>query len=71
MVKAIYGMKCLQQIWKKTFYEFVCFIKFQILNFDPCLYLKSAGRECVLLLVYIIDVLVTGSSTEVIAHTKS
>ena len=38
---------------------------------DPCLYLKIANEECVLLLVYVDDVLVTGSSTEMIARTKS
>ena len=40
-------------------------------EFDPFLYLKIANGERVLWLVYVDDVLVTCSSTEMIARTKS
>ena len=71
LVKAIYGLKQASRIWNETFHEFVCSVGFQVSEFDPCLYLKIANEECVLLLVYVDDVLVTGSSTEMIARTKS
>ena len=71
LVKAIYGLKQASRVWNETFHEFVCSIGFQVSDFDPCLYLKIASGECVLLLVYVDDVLVTGSSTDMIAHTKS
>uniref|UniRef100_A0AAV1TGV8 Reverse transcriptase Ty1/copia-type domain-containing protein n=1 Tax=Peronospora matthiolae TaxID=2874970 RepID=A0AAV1TGV8_9STRA len=71
LVKAIYGLKQASRLWNETFHEFVCSIGFQVFDFDPCLYLKITSGECVLLLVYVDDVLVTGRSTELIMRTKS
>uniref|UniRef100_A0AAV1TTC4 Reverse transcriptase Ty1/copia-type domain-containing protein n=1 Tax=Peronospora matthiolae TaxID=2874970 RepID=A0AAV1TTC4_9STRA len=71
LVKAIYGPKQASRVWNETFHEFVCSTGFQVSDFDPCLYLKITSGECVLLLVYVDDVLVTGSSTELIMRTKS
>ena len=71
LVKAIYGLKQASRVWNETFDEFVCSIGFQVSAFDPCLYIKTADRHCVLLLVYVDDVLVTGSSTNLIESTKS
>uniref|UniRef100_A0AAV1UVW7 Reverse transcriptase Ty1/copia-type domain-containing protein n=1 Tax=Peronospora matthiolae TaxID=2874970 RepID=A0AAV1UVW7_9STRA len=39
--------------------------------FDPCLYIKTSDGHCVLVLVDVEDVLVTGSSLELIARTKN
>ncbi|CAH0520482.1 unnamed protein product [Peronospora belbahrii] len=39
-------------------------------GFDPCLYIKIMEDQRVLILVYVDDVLVTGSSPKLIAHTK-
>ena len=71
LVKAIYGLKQASRVWNETFDEFVCSIGFQVSDFDPCLYLKISSGQCVLLLVYVDDVLVTGSSTEMIAQAKN
>ena len=71
LVKAIYGLKQASRVWNETFDEFVCSIGFQVSAYDPCLYLKTIEGHCVLLLVYVDDVLVTGSSTDLIARTKS
>lgn len=40
-------------------------------GFDPCLNIKIVGNQCVFVLVYVDDVLVTGSSLELIARTKN
>ncbi|KAG2958598.1 hypothetical protein PC119_g26969 [Phytophthora cactorum] len=50
---------------------FVCSIGFQVSAFDPCLYVKIVDGHCVLVLVYVDDVLITGSSPELIARTKT
>ena len=71
LVKAIYGLKKASRVWNETFDEFVCSIGVQVSDFDPFLYIKIADGHCVLVLVYVEDVLVTGSSLELIAHTKS
>ncbi|CAH0476233.1 unnamed protein product [Peronospora belbahrii] len=62
LVKAFYGLKLASRVWNETFDEFVCSIGFQVSGFDPCLYIKIMEDQCALILVYVDDVLVTGSS---------
>ncbi|KAG3122720.1 Retrovirus-related Pol polyprotein from transposon TNT 1-94 [Phytophthora cactorum] len=71
LVKAIYGLKQASRVWNETFDEFVCSIGFQVSAFDPCLYIKVVDGHCVLVLVYVDDVLITGSSPELISRTKT
>ncbi|KAL4176616.1 hypothetical protein KRP22_001557 [Phytophthora ramorum] len=71
LVKAIYGLKQASRVWNETFDEFMCSIGFQVSAFDPCLYIKVVDGQCVLVLVYVDDVLITGSSPELIARTKT
>uniref|UniRef100_H3H4R3 Reverse transcriptase Ty1/copia-type domain-containing protein n=1 Tax=Phytophthora ramorum TaxID=164328 RepID=H3H4R3_PHYRM len=71
LVKAIYGLKQASRVWNETFDEFMCSIGFQVSAFDPCLYIKVVDGHCVLVLVYVDDVLITGSSPELIARTKT
>ena len=55
---------------ERDFDEFVCSIGFEVSAFDPCLYIKVVDGHCVLVLVYVDDVLVTGISLDEIAHTR-
>ncbi|KAG2871224.1 hypothetical protein PC114_g27017 [Phytophthora cactorum] len=71
LVKAIYGLKQASRVWNDTFDEFVCSIGFQVSAFDPCLYIKVVDGHCVFVLVYVDDVLITGSSPELISRTKT
>ncbi|KAG2810460.1 hypothetical protein PC113_g23763 [Phytophthora cactorum] len=71
LVKAIYGLKQASRVWNETFDEFVCSIGFQVSASDPCLYIKVVDGHCVLVLVYVDDVLITRSSPELIARTKT
>uniref|UniRef100_A0AAV1VNP0 Integrase catalytic domain-containing protein n=1 Tax=Peronospora matthiolae TaxID=2874970 RepID=A0AAV1VNP0_9STRA len=71
LVKAIYGLKQASRVWNETFDEFVCAIGFQASSLDPCLYVRIVEGQCVLLLVYVDDVLITGSSCELITRTKT
>uniref|UniRef100_A0AAV1UAU9 Integrase catalytic domain-containing protein n=1 Tax=Peronospora matthiolae TaxID=2874970 RepID=A0AAV1UAU9_9STRA len=71
LVKAIYGLKQASRVWNETFDVFVCAIGFQASSLDPCLYIRIVEVQCVLLLVYVDDVLITGSSCELIARTKT
>ncbi|GMF31650.1 unnamed protein product [Phytophthora fragariaefolia] len=63
--KAIYELKQASRV-----YEYVRSIGFRVSSYDPCLYIKVIDGECVLLLVYVDDVLVTGSSADLIAEVK-
>ncbi|RQM08932.1 hypothetical protein DD237_008248 [Peronospora effusa] len=69
-LKAIYGLKQASRVWNETFDDFMCSIEFQASGFDPCLYINII-KNCVLVLVYVDNVLVTGSSLELIARTKN
>uniref|UniRef100_A0AAV1UF45 Integrase catalytic domain-containing protein n=1 Tax=Peronospora matthiolae TaxID=2874970 RepID=A0AAV1UF45_9STRA len=71
LVKSIYGLKQASRVWNETFDEYVCSIGFQVSDFDPCLYIKTSDGHCVFILVYVDDVLVTGSSLELILQTKN
>uniref|UniRef100_A0AAV1VKG7 Reverse transcriptase Ty1/copia-type domain-containing protein n=1 Tax=Peronospora matthiolae TaxID=2874970 RepID=A0AAV1VKG7_9STRA len=70
LIKAIYGLKQASRVWNETFDEFIRSIGFQASGFDPCLYIMTSEGHCVFVLVYVDDVLVTGSSPKLIAHTK-
>ena len=70
LAKAIYGLKQASRVWDETFDEFVCSMGFHVSGFDPCFYILSEGGHCMSVLVYVDDVLVTGSSLELIARTK-
>jgi hypothetical protein len=70
LLKAIYGLKQPSRVWNETFDKFVCSLGFEVPKFDPCLYIKCVDGQCVFLLVYVDDVLVTGSSPELIASVK-
>uniref|UniRef100_A0AAV1UWV9 Integrase catalytic domain-containing protein n=1 Tax=Peronospora matthiolae TaxID=2874970 RepID=A0AAV1UWV9_9STRA len=71
LIKAIYGLKQASRVWNETFDEFIRSIGFQASGFDPCLYIMTSEGHCVFVLVYVDDVLVTGSSLEMIARTKN
>ncbi|GMG17557.1 unnamed protein product [Phytophthora fragariaefolia] len=60
LLKAIYGLKQASRVWNETFDEYVRSIRFRVSSYDPCLYIKVVDGECVLLLVCVDDVLVTG-----------
>ncbi|GMF65678.1 unnamed protein product [Phytophthora lilii] len=70
LLKAIYGLKQASRVWNETFDEFVQSIGFRVSSYDPCLYIKVVDGECTLLLVYVDDVLITGSSATMIAEVK-
>ena len=70
LLKSIYGLKQASRVWNETFDEYVRSIDFQVSKFDPCMYIKVVDGHCVLLLVYVDDVIVTGSSVDLIAQVK-
>ena len=71
LMQAVYGLKKTSRIWNETFAEFVRSIDFRVSALDTCLYIMNVEGHCVLLLVYVDDVLLTGSSLELIARIKN
>jgi hypothetical protein len=71
LLKSIYGLKQASRVWNETFDEFARSINFTVSEFDPCLYLKTVDGECVLMLVYVDNVILTGSLPTLVAEVKS
>ena len=71
LVKAIYDLKQASRLWKETYDEFVRSIGFQALGLDPCLYIMTTKGHCLFAMFYVEEVLVTGSSPELIARNKN
>ena len=70
-VQEVNRLKQASRVWNETFDEFVRSIGFQVSEFDPRLYIMNEDSHCVFVLVYVNDVLVTGSSPELITRTKN
>ena len=70
LLKSIYGLKQASRVWNETFDEYVCSIGFEVSKYDPCLYIKHVDGQCILLLVYVDDVIITGSSATTIEEIK-
>lgn len=59
LLKTIYGLKQDSRVWNEISDEHDCSIGFHASSYDPCPYIKIVNGECVLLLVYVDDVLIT------------
>uniref|UniRef100_K3WYJ4 Integrase catalytic domain-containing protein n=1 Tax=Globisporangium ultimum (strain ATCC 200006 / CBS 805.95 / DAOM BR144) TaxID=431595 RepID=K3WYJ4_GLOUD len=70
LLKSIYGLKQASRVWNETFDEFARSINFTVSEFDPCLYLKTVDGECVLMLVYVDNVILTGSLPTLVAEVR-
>ena len=66
----VFALKQASRVLNEAFDEFVCSTDIQVLAFDRCFSSKITERHCVLLLVYIEEVLISKSSTELIVRTK-
>ena len=62
--RSIYGLKQASRVWNETFDKYAKSIGFQVSSRDPCLYSKIEGGDCVFLLVYVDDVIITGNSEQ-------
>ena len=70
-VKSIYGLKQAPIDWHKKFDETVLGFEFLVNESDKCVYYKVRGNECVIVCLYVDDILLFGTNIEIINETKS
>lgn len=69
--KSLYGLKQAPRQWNKKLTEALIDFGFCQSHFDYSLFIKRADSQIVVVLVYVDDLLVTGSSSEIILQTRN
>ena len=68
--KSLYGLKQTPRQWYKKFDSFMHRIRFKRCEVDHCYYVKSFDNFYIILLLYVDDMLIAGSSIEEINNLK-
>ncbi|XP_028965114.1 uncharacterized mitochondrial protein AtMg00810-like [Malus domestica] len=66
--KSLYGLKQAPRAWNDRFTSFLPALGFQSSHADPSLFVQSSQQGIVVLLLYVDDVILTGSSFQLIAQ---
>ncbi|XP_018505520.2 uncharacterized mitochondrial protein AtMg00810-like [Pyrus x bretschneideri] len=64
--KSLYGLKQAPRAWNERFTNFLPSLGFQVSQADPSLFIQQSSKGTVLLFLYVDDVILTGSSTQLI-----
>ncbi|PRQ37299.1 putative RNA-directed DNA polymerase [Rosa chinensis] len=62
--KSLYGLKQAPRAWNEKFSNFLPALGFHFSHSDPSLFIKNSEKGVVALLLYVDDIIVTGSDTE-------
>ena len=68
--KSLYGLKQAPRQWYKKFDSFMHIIRFKSCEVDHYCYVKFFGNSYIILLLYVDDMLIAGSSIEEINNLK-
>ncbi|KAM1495899.1 hypothetical protein ACFXTO_030567 [Malus domestica] len=70
LVKSLYGLKQAPKQWHEKFDHTLLTHEFKINESDKCVYIKSNDKTCVIVCLYVDDMLIMGSDKDVIYKTK-
>ena len=70
LVKSLCGLKQAPKHWHKKFDHTMMSHGFKINECDKCVYIKNMKNSCVLVCLYVDDMLIMGTSKDVINSTK-
>ena len=70
LVKSLYGLKQAPKQWHQRFDEVLLANGFKINESDKCVYCKFCNGKCVIICLYIDDMLIFGTDLEVVENTK-
>ena len=70
LVKSLYGLKQAPKQWHEKFDHTMLSHGFKINECDKCVYIKQNTNSCVLVCLYVDDMLIMGNSKDVILLTK-
>lgn len=71
LLKSLNGLKQAPRQWNTKLLEAILHLGFIQSHHDHSLFLKKTGNDLVLILVYVDDMLVTGSDLQLIKETKA
>jgi hypothetical protein len=69
--KSLYGLKQAPQAWYAKIDTFLIAIGFSRCHFDPNVYTKKVGSHIIILVLYVDDLILTGSGSKILNHVKS
>ena len=70
LVKSLYGLKQAPKQWHEKFDHTMLSHRFKINECDKCVYIKTYADSCVFVCLYVDDMLIMGTSKDVIMSTK-
>ena len=69
--KSLYRLKQSGRNWNKLLHQYLTEMSFRQSNADPCVFSKTMGNEIIILLVWVDDVIIISSSSELLKSLKS
>ncbi|KAA0060459.1 hypothetical protein IC582_014232 [Cucumis melo] len=69
--KSLYGLKQAPKQWHEKFDNLLMSKGFKVNESDKCIYYKTEGRLCIIICLYVDDMLIFGSNLHVINDVKS
>jgi hypothetical protein len=69
-LKSLYGLKQAPKQWHEKFDRTLTSVGFVVNEVDKCVYYRYGGGEGVILCLYVDDILILGTSLDVIKETK-
>ena len=68
--KSLYGLKQAPKQWNEKFDNALLKNGFLSVEVDKCVYTKCTGKECVIIALYVDDMLIFGTSLRMVHSTK-
>ena len=68
--KSLYGLKQAPKQWYEKFHQTILSFGFEVNGSDACVYSKLFGADCVIICLYVDDMLLFGSHINAINSTK-
>ena len=70
LVKSLYGLKQAPKQWHDKFDQVLVSNGYQINNADKCIYSKVVNSDCVIICLYVDDMLIFGTNLDIVISTK-
>ncbi|CAL2241227.1 unnamed protein product [Prunus armeniaca] len=71
LVKSLYGLKQAPKQWHEKFDKVILEYDFKINEHDKCVYYKECDGDCVILCLYVDDILLFGTNMKIVKDVKS
>jgi hypothetical protein len=71
LLKSLYGLKQAPTQWHEKFNQVLISDGFLSIEVDKCVYTKSVNNECVIICLYIDDMLIFGTCIDIVIRTKT